>query len=109
MSLEAAGLIGEIDGGGCAHLREAADGGGFAAGVDDPFRGEGLLDFEDGVDAFSRDVGLTFVMEEERGVEAIIDGDIDLAAQRRWSAQRRRWRRGWRASGPGRAGRVDGD
>ena len=41
--------------------------------------GEGRLDFEDGVDAFGGDVGSGGVGEEQRGMELVEDGDVDLA------------------------------
>jgi hypothetical protein len=39
-----------------------------------------LFDLEDGVDGFGRDVEAGGVREEEWGVEAVVDGDVDLAA-----------------------------
>ena len=60
--------------------RSSADGGGFTAGVDDPLGAESLLDFEDGVDAFGGDVRAGVVMKEQRGIEMVVDGDVDLAA-----------------------------
>ena len=59
---------------------EATDGRGFASGVEDPLGGEGLFDFEDGVDAFGRDVRAGIVVKEQRRIEVIVDGDVDLSA-----------------------------
>jgi hypothetical protein len=55
------------------------DGGGFHAGVANPPGGEDLLDFEEGVNDFSGDVQAGGVGEQERGVETVVDGDVDLA------------------------------
>ncbi|MEO8050964.1 MAG: hypothetical protein ABI833_11160 [Acidobacteriota bacterium] len=58
---------------------EVADGGGFFGGIAEPLAGEGGLNFEDGVDAFSGDVNSRSVGEEDGRVELVEDGDVDLA------------------------------
>jgi hypothetical protein len=60
--------------------RRDRNGGGFAAGVSHQLAGEGLLDFEDGVDALSGDVQPGVVREDQRGVQVVVNGDIELAA-----------------------------
>lgn len=40
---------------------------------------EGGLDFEDRVDAFGRNVETGGVREQERGIEVVEDGEVDLA------------------------------
>src|ERR1043166_108963 len=65
---------------GSGRAAEAAYGSGFTAGIGDPFGDKGLLDFEDCVDAFGGDVRFGVVVEEQRGVEKIVNGDINLAA-----------------------------
>ena len=59
---------------------EAADGSGLAAGVADEAVVEHLLDLEDGVDALGGDVEAGGEGEQEGRVEAVVDGDVDLAA-----------------------------
>ncbi len=59
---------------------EAPDRGGFAAGVADEALVEILLDFENRVDTFGRDVQAAGVREKTRRVEPIVDGNVDLTA-----------------------------
>jgi hypothetical protein len=73
--LGAGGTAWDPDGG----AAEGADGGGLAGGVLDEAGVEILFDLEDGVDGFGRDVEAGGVREEERGIEAVVDGDVDLA------------------------------
>jgi hypothetical protein len=57
---------------------EVANGSGFIGGILKPLAREGGLDLEDGVDALGGDVKSGGVRKQERRVEIIEDGDIDL-------------------------------
>lgn len=58
---------------------QGSDGGGFAVRVEDYAAREGGLNFEDRVDAFGGDVKAGGVREQERRIEIIKDGEVDLA------------------------------
>src|ERR1700683_2336417 len=58
---------------------EVADGAGFVGGVLNPLAREGWLDLENRVNAFRGDVKAGGVRKQERRVEIVEDGDIDLA------------------------------
>jgi hypothetical protein len=66
------------DGNGSA--TETADGSSFAPGIANEALVEILLDFEDGVDAFGGDVESGGIGKQERRVEVVVYGDVDLAA-----------------------------
>ncbi len=67
-------------GDGCGGSEEFSDGGGFFSGVVEDIFAEELFDLEDGVDGFGGDVEGGVLVEEEGGVVAVEDDDVELFA-----------------------------
>src|ERR1700676_378174 len=63
-----------------AGAAQAADGGGLLAGVLEVRGVQGLLDLEDCVDALRWNVMVSVAGEEQRGVLAVVDHQVDLLA-----------------------------